>query len=53
MPLQDRKSTLGHSSAAMTERYTVEDLDRRRPYIEQIAQSLLKAAAKAHRSAAQ
>ena len=47
MPQQDRQSTLGHSSAAMTTHYTEEDLDRRRPYIERIAQGLLKAAKQA------
>jgi hypothetical protein len=41
---EDRQNTLGHSSAAMTTHYTTEDLDRRRPYAEQIAQGLLKAA---------
>jgi integrase len=43
MPQQDRQRTLGHSSAAMTTHYTEEDLDRRRPFIEQIAQGLLNA----------
>jgi len=47
MPQQDRQRTLGHSSAAMTTHYTEEDLDRRRPFIEQIAQGLLNAAAQA------
>jgi integrase len=47
MPQQDRQRTLGHSSAAMTVHYTEEDLNRRRPFIEQIAQGLLNAAAQA------
>jgi len=37
----DRRRTLGHGSAAMTEHYTEADLERRRPYVEQIIKGVL------------
>ena len=41
MSADDRQRTLGHASAAMTEHYNEADLDRRRPYIEQIIKAVL------------
>ena len=40
MSQSDRMAMMGHDSAAMTMHYTVEDLDRRRRVLEQIAQRL-------------
>jgi integrase len=42
MPEEDREYMMGHSSAAMTRRYTtVPDIERKRPYVELIARELL------------
>ena len=41
MLADDRQRTLGHASAAMTEHYTEADLERRRPYVEQIIKGVL------------
>ena len=39
----DRQNSLGHASQEMTAHYTTADLERRRPYVEQIAKGLVKA----------
>ena len=42
MPEEDRQYMMGHSSAAMTRRYTtIPDIERKRPYVELIARELL------------
>ena len=42
MPEEDRQYMMGHSSAAMTRRYTtIPDIERKRSYVEQIARELL------------
>ena len=41
MLADDRQRTLGHASASMTEHYTEADLERRRPYVEQIIKGVL------------
>ncbi len=46
VPLEERQYILGHTYAAMTQHYTtVTDIERKRPYVEQITRALLGPAA--------
>ena len=44
MAFSDRMAMMGHSEARMTALYTVEDLERRRMVLDQMAERLLTAA---------